>query len=59
MEKTLPETLPREGRDKSVGAKGDTEGADAVSGNNKLVGYGNTDLKKRRRRIWQASPEGE
>ena len=42
MEKTLPETLLSEGRDKSVGAKGDTEGADAVSGNNKLVGYGKT-----------------
>ena len=42
MEKTLPETLPSVGRDKNVGAKGDTKGADAVSGNNKLVGYGKT-----------------
>ena len=37
MKKTLLKTLPSEARDKSVGAKGDTEGADAVSGNNKLV----------------------
>ena len=42
MEKTLPETLPGEGRERSVGAKGDTEGADAVSGNNKPVWYRKT-----------------
>ena len=46
MEKTLPETLLREGSDKSGGAQGDTEGADAISGNNKLVEYGKT--------CWQA-----
>ena len=42
MEKTLPEELPREGRDKSGGAKGDTGGADTVLGNNNLVRYGKT-----------------
>ena len=42
VEKTLLETLPSEGRDKSVGAKGDTKGADAVSDNKKLDGYGKT-----------------
>ena len=42
MEKTLPKVLPSKGRDKSVGAKGDTEGADAISSNNKLVGYRKT-----------------
>ena len=42
MQKTLPKTLPRKGRDKSVGAKGDTKGGEAVSANNKLVGYGQT-----------------
>ena len=49
MEKTLPETLPSEGGDKSVGAKRDTEGADAVSGNNELVGYGKTYRQARRK----------
>ena len=37
VEKTLPKTLLRKGRDKSGGAQGDTEGVDAVMGNNKLV----------------------
>ena len=45
MEKTLPEMLPSEGRYKSVKVKGDTEGADAFSDNNKRVGP-----KERRRR---------
>ena len=39
MEKTLPKELPREGRDKSVRAKGDTKEADAVSSNNNFVTY--------------------
>ena len=49
MEKTLPKTLLSEGRDKSVGAKGDTEGADAILGNNKLVAYGETCGQARRK----------
>ena len=45
MEKTWLETFLRKCRDKSGGAQENTKGADAVSGNNKLVRYWKTSGK--------------